>query len=398
MSVYDTCRHENAASLFGRRHPAGPRPGPALWLRHHRSHRADERDRVSHARQARGCRIRVLGLGSARDGAQEQAAAATLLRAARRRQARAPREPRAVPHAPRPVTPGAEEGGRPMTPRHPRLVALLAVLSRFCPPWQRDEWLREWSAEVEHSASVRVISLTIGAVVHLFWLQRRRWQLDSLGADARHGLRGLLRRPAFTLTAIGTLAVGSAATTTLATIVTGVLLKPLPFPEPDRLVRLSETREGATGSRHPVLVRDTLLAWRGRSTTLTALAGYITAPATVRADANQIGDRVVVAGMTAELFDTLGVRPALGAGPALTARSADRAVWLSDQAWRRYYQGNAAALGRPLWMDGEPYTIAGVMPPGFAFPGQDTMAWSVTDDIKFFDAIARLRPGVTPAQ
>jgi putative ABC transport system permease protein len=285
-----------------------------------------------------------------------------------------------------------------MTPRHRRLVALLGFLSRFGPPWQRDEWLREWSAEVETAPSVRVIPLTVGAIVHLFWLRRRQWQLDSIGADARHGLRGLLRRPAFTLTAIGTLALGVAATATLATIITGVLLKPLPFPESDRLVRLGETREGATENRHPFLVRETLLAWRDHSTTLAALAGYTAAPATIRSDANQTGDRVVVAGMTPNLFDTLGVRPALGVGPALTARSVDRAVWLSDQAWRRYYHGSAAALGRPLWMDGEPYTIAGVMAPDFAFPDHDTMAWSVIQNIRFLDAVARLRPGVTPAQ
>ena len=60
-----------------------------------------------------------------------------------------------------------------MTPRHRRLVALLEFLSRFSPPWQRDEWLREWSAEVESAASVRVVPVTVGAIAHLCWLRRR---------------------------------------------------------------------------------------------------------------------------------------------------------------------------------------------------------------------------------
>ena len=215
----------------------------------------------------------------------------------------------------------------------------------------------------------------------------------SIG-DARHGLRG---RPAASLHADRDRAPpGVAATATLATIITGVLLKPLPS-ESDRLVGWA--RPAKVRLRwHPFLVRETLLAWRDHSTTLAALAGYTAAPATIRADANQTGDRVVVAGMTPNLFDTLGVRPALGVGPAPTARSVDHAVWLSDQAWRRYYHGSAAALGRPLWMDGDPYTIAGVMAPDFAFPDHDTMAWSVMEDVRFLDAIARLRPGVTPAQ
>jgi putative ABC transport system permease protein len=287
---------------------------------------------------------------------------------------------------------------RTTTPKHRQLIALLGFLSRFVPDWQRDDWLREWSAEVESARSLRVPMLAIGAIAHVGWLWRRKWQLDSISADAHYAFRTLMRRPAFTVTAIVTLAVGVGATTTLATIISGVLLKPLPFPEPDRLVRVSETREGATGARHASLVHDTLLAWRDHSTTLSSLAGYADAPATIRTEVNQTGDRVRIAGMTPGLFDTLGVRPALGAGPTLAARSADQAVWLSDDAWRRYYRGDIAALGRQLWIDGEPFTIAGVMAPDFAFPDRDTMGWTVMKDVRFLSAIGRLRPGATPAQ
>jgi len=285
-----------------------------------------------------------------------------------------------------------------MTAKRERLLAFLRFLSRFAPPWQQDEWLREWSAEVESAPSARLASVIIGAPAHVLWLWRRQSQLDSIGADVRYGLRALRRRPAFTLTAIGTLAVGASATTTLATIISGVLLKPLPFPESDRLVRVSETREGAAADRHPVLVRETLLAWRDHSTTLTSLAGYSGAAATSRADVSESGDRVRVVGMTANLFGTLGVRPALGTGPAPDAQSADRAVWLSDAAWRRYYQRSPAALGRSFWIDGETYSVAGVMTPDFAFPDPDTIAWIVGAEVRFLDGVGRLRPGITAAQ
>ena len=285
-----------------------------------------------------------------------------------------------------------------MTPNRGRLLACLRCLSRLAPPWQRDAWLREWSAEVEYARSARLAPTTIGAAAHVLWLWRRQFQLDSIGADARYGFRALLRRPAFTLTAIGTLAVGAAATTTLATIISGVLLKPLPFPESDRLVRVSETRAGAAADRHPVLVRETLLAWRDHSTTLTSLAGYSPGAATSRTDVSQTGDRVRVVGMTANLFATLGVRPAVGTGPAPDAQPGDRAVWLSDTAWLRHYERSPVALGRPFWIDGETYRVAGVMAPDFAFPDRDTIAWIVGADVRFLDAVGRLRPGMTAAQ
>lgn len=285
-----------------------------------------------------------------------------------------------------------------MTGRHHRVIAWLALLSRCAPSWRRHEWLREWSAEVESASTLRVWGLTVGAAAHLVWIWRREWQLDSIGADVRYGLRGLIRRPAFALTAIGTLALGVGATTTLATVISGVLLKPLPFAEPDRLVRLSESRDGATARASSGLAHQTLDTWKTQSTTIAEFGAYDTSAATIRAD-DRRSDRVNILSMSPQLFDTLAVRPAMGGGPGPETKSTDHRAWLSDASWREYYNAAPDVLGKIVWIDGQAFTIAGVMDRTFVFPDQSPAVSILLDEqVRFIDAIARLRPGVTPEQ
>ncbi len=284
-----------------------------------------------------------------------------------------------------------------MTASHRRLLARLQRLSRFASRWHRDAWLQEWSAEIASAPTVRSWALTVGAVAHLVWLWRREWQLDSMWADVRYGIRGLIRRPAFSVTAAATLALGVGATTTLLTVISGVLLKPLPFPSPEHLVRVSETREGG-GDAGSGITREILIAWSRQSSTLSHLAGYSASAATLRTDTSK-SERATVVTMMPALFDTLGVRPTMGMSPAADARGADHLVWLADPTWRHQFNSASDVLGRKMFIDGSPFTVAGVLGPGVAFPDDKAAAWILFDqNVRFLDAVGRLATGATVEQ
>jgi putative ABC transport system permease protein len=182
----------------------------------------------------------------------------------------------------------------------------------------------------------------------------------------RHALRVLLKRPAFTVLAILTLALGIGANTAIFSVVNGVLLRPLPYPQPDELVRLWEhtSRSPRVNVSYPNL-RD----WRARLKSFDAIAGYQTdlgatvlggtAPAT--AD---------VYSVTRDFFRVLGVAPALGRAFTSdeTAPGGPAAIVVSDRFWRRLLAGNPDLQALHLDLEGVSARVVGVMPAGFEFP------------------------------
>jgi predicted permease len=223
--------------------------------------------------------------------------------------------------------------------------------------------------------------------------------------DLRYGLRALLSAPAFTLAAVLTLALGLGATTAIFSVVERVLLRPLPFQDPDRLVVL---RQAPPSGGHVFEwsypdyadMRRETRSFEGLAVvpySVTRLVWSGAEPAPARA-----------ALVSANLFPVLGVRPALGRAflPEEDRPGAERVVLLGDGVWRRRFGGDPAVVGRVVTLSAESYRVVGVLPPGFEYPaGSELWVPVVTAvdslaelrQIGFLDVVGRLRPGVTPA-
>jgi predicted permease len=198
-------------------------------------------------------------------------------------------------------------------------------------------------------------------------------RMPILLQDARYALRLLIKRPAFAAVAILTLALGVGATTAIFTVVNAILLKPLPFAEPDRLVHVSI--RGDDGNSYPLPDSD-FVAWRARNETLESMAVFDGGQG-VTLTGQGTPERVEVTNVTDRFFAVLGVPPAIGRTlePGDDAPGAIKKVVLSHRFWQRRFHGDPAVIGRTLDLDARPHTIAGVMPPSFVFPGPDTDAW-----------------------
>jgi putative ABC transport system permease protein len=231
----------------------------------------------------------------------------------------------------------------------------------------------------------------------------------GLGRDVRYTLHLLRRQWAHAAVVALTLALGVGATTVLFSVAYGVLLKPMPWPDADRLVRVYETRQGST-KKPTFLTNGTYLAWNERPATIESLAGWSAYPATMTG----VGpaERVRVVEATPSLFTMLGARAVLGRLFATGAdgRSDPSQVVLSHQLWQRKFGGARDVLGRPLSIDGQPYRVVGVASPAFAFPDREVLLYIPFDVppvggkngqggmISLFAGLAKLRPGATPAQ
>src|SRR3954470_6109415 len=186
-----------------------------------------------------------------------------------------------------------------------------------------------------------------------------RW-LDNLGQDVRYALRGFARSKGFAATAVLSLALGIGANTAIFTVVNGIVLRPLPFPEPDRLVQLY-------GTSRLVPPRDNvsnLGEGRGLTTSFQQIAGYEVGASYWRRDDHV--ERVMTVRAERAFFDLLGVPPLVGR--TFTARDADAVAVIGEEFWRRQLQGDSAVLGRTVLLDDRSYTIVGVMPREFQFP------------------------------
>src|SRR5687767_5725294 len=134
--------------------------------------------------------------------------------------------------------------------------------------------------------------------------------LPGILPDVRYALRLLRRERAYTVNAIVAIALGVGATTTLFSVAYGVLLKPLPWPDADRLVRFEERRGGQSGRIPWTITNGTYLAWRESASTIEALGGWSAVPATLREAGD--ADRIRIARMTPSMFAVLRARPAMG--------------------------------------------------------------------------------------
>src|SRR5262245_2547751 len=193
--------------------------------------------------------------------------------------------------------------------------------------------------------------------------------------DLRFALRTLFRSPGFTATAALTLALGIGVTSLMFSVVNAVLLRPLPYAHPERLVLAFNVsaQSGANDLRATALDFDD---WRARAKSFEAMAGHIGTGFTLTGQ----GEPELVLGqqVTAEFFRVLGVQPALGRtfAPDEFTPGHEAIVVLSHRLWKRRFGGDPSAVGRQTIVNGRPFTIAGVMPAGFEYPARRYELWA----------------------
>jgi len=237
--------------------------------------------------------------------------------------------------------------------------------------------------------------------------------METLLKDIGYAIAMMRRNKGFTTAGLLTLALGIGATTAVFSVVYGVLLRPLPYPGADRLVRLSEEHPGAVSPlRAPMLSNLTYYAWSASPRTVDQFSGYRSSAYTVTRDG--VSSRLEGADVTPSLFAMLGETPALGRflrDDDVKTGSATVAV-LSDRGWRERFNTDPSIVGRGVDIDGRPATIVGVARPGLAFPNHDALLWMplvipapAADAVagrrgrmSVLFGLARLKPGVAPAQ
>lgn len=232
------------------------------------------------------------------------------------------------------------------------------------------------------------------------------WTLfEQFGQDLRYGARLLRRSPAFSIVAILTLALGIGANTAIFSVVNAVLLRPLPFPEPDRLVRLWESQP-AKGYHGNVVNPFNFLTWRERTRSFQSMAAISGSTSNITGE----GEPLAIDGMrvSPEFFSVLGVAPFLGR--AFTAEDGipgrDSSVILGYGFWQSRYAGDRNIVGRKITVNGEPCSVVGVLPAGFHFPNAKADIWvpmpadrgEASRRGRYLTTIARLKPGVSLKQ
>jgi putative ABC transport system permease protein len=226
--------------------------------------------------------------------------------------------------------------------------------------------------------------------------------MQTMLQDLRYGARMLMKKPGFTLVAVVTLALGIGANTAIFSVVNAVLLRPLPFKEPERVVMVwHKGVEAAGGDYTPMAVAD-LLDWRAQSHSFDAIAAFNYASFNVTG--REAPERVLGAGVTANFFTALGVEAASGRTflPDEDRAGAGLVAALSDGYWRSRFGADPGVVGRTINLNGDNYTVIGVMPPALNFPHKEVMLWTAlrveTPTRRgpyFLRGVARLKPGVT---
>ena len=230
--------------------------------------------------------------------------------------------------------------------------------------------------------------------------------MGTLRQDFRYGLRTLRRSPGFTTTAIITLALAIGANTAIFSIVYPVLLRPLPFRDPDRLITLGEARHKTDCCSYTASYPD-FQDWASDAKSFASLAGY--APDAFTVTGNGEPKTLFCAMVTVNFFSTLGVTPILGRGflpgEDLPEGSGPTVAILSYDYWKSDFAGDPAVIGRVVHMDSKPVTIVGVLPRNFEFnPVGVTPFWvpmhlnnyeATARNGRWLAVIGRLRPGTT---
>jgi predicted permease len=294
--------------------------------------------------------------------------------------------------------------------------------------WMSHRWRREAELEEEVQAHLRMAAREkmqqgeaateaqasaardFGNVALVKEITREVWgfaRLETVLQDLRYGLRQLRRSPGFTAVAIVTLALGIGANTAIFSVVNAVILRPLPYPESERLVWITEE---VPALKAELAGAADYLDWRDQNQTLENITAYDES-ASFNMTGRGTPARVHAAQVSANFFPTLGVSPQLGRG--FTAEedrpNGPNAVILMHSFWEQYFGSDLAVLGKTITLNATPYTVVGVMPASFHFPGEPEIQLltplalneaqeALRQMMRLVHIIGRLKPDVTVAR
>ena len=300
-------------------------------------------------------------------------------------------------------------------------LALVRAFASVVPAASREDWRLEWEAEVRYRgqmlerrrgldwrAQMDLIGRAMGALPDAAWLRRQFTADAEVVHDLRHGARMLVKSPAFSISVVFILALGIAGTVSIASLLDTLMFKSLPYADADRVVTIWQNHSSRGRAREDVAPAN-FLDWRARARSFQTIAAVIP----YSFDYTGGGEPEVFFGaqVTEGFWDALGMRPALGRGflPEEHVRGGRRAVIISHALWQRRFGGDPAIVNRTISLDGDAWTIVGVLPKEFApqlmpRPG-DLAVWTPkviqehetrTRGSAWWNVVARLRPDVTP--
>jgi putative ABC transport system permease protein len=237
---------------------------------------------------------------------------------------------------------------------------------------------------------------------HAVWVSP---DIESLWHDIPYAFRSLRRNPSFTIAAVLALGLGTGSAAAVFSMLDAVVLRPLPYREPDHIVTLWETNRGKNLEREP-LSPVNLMDYRRLTGVFEDAAGWWR-PQIALTDGTNEPIRVTSVETSRNLFRVLGVAPQLG--PSFTGDSAlhvmgNMEAVISHRLWQSRFNGDPSIVGRPIKLNGTDHTVVGVMPTGFNFPGETDLwqglKWDFSQHSRFAhftEAIARLKPGMSTA-
>ncbi len=225
--------------------------------------------------------------------------------------------------------------------------------------------------------------------------------------DLRYGLRMLVKSPGFTVVALLTLTLGIGATSAIFSVVDAVLLRSLPYRDPQRLVSIYEDM-GKNGFPYNTPAPFNYAAWKAQTKIFEDVAAMSGEPYNLTGTSGE-PEKLDGVTVTQNLFTLLGVKPALGRDftPEEDQPGANRVALISDGLWKRRFAGDRATLGREISLNDEKYTVIGVMPPGFSFPWRTASVWTpialgpkglAKRGSHYLNVTGRLKQGVTLAE
>jgi putative ABC transport system permease protein len=229
--------------------------------------------------------------------------------------------------------------------------------------------------------------------------------MQTLWQDLRYGVRMLLKQKGVTAIAVLTLALGIGANTAIFSVVNGVLLKPLPYREPEQLMMVWES---FPGSQENMVMPANFADWRTQNRVFTDMAAWV--GKTLNLSGSGEPEKLEGLRVTANLFSLLGVQPSLGRTflPEEDQPGANQVALISHGLWQRRFAGAAEAIGSRVLLDGTEFTIIGVMPPKFHFPARQQVIWiplalspeqiNARVAAHYLSVIARRQPDVTESQ
>jgi putative ABC transport system permease protein len=251
----------------------------------------------------------------------------------------------------------------------------------------------------------RILVRAAGAIPDAWSLFRQQWSLDMLAQDVRYAWRLLRQRTGYTALIIGTLAIGIGANTAMFSVIEGVLLRTLPYPDPSRLVRIWEN-DRVHGTPRYTVAPANFADWRAQSHALASMSVFL--PEGVSLSDGEDPFHANVAVVSTDFLRTLGVRPMIGRDfTAADTPPAQRVLILSHAAWMSHFGGDPGILERTVQLGDKPYRVIAIMGRDFGFPDRTVDAWrpmAESPDLMavraqhFFNVIARVKPGATLTQ